>query len=394
MFSSDQELAIRQPAEEFDLLQSVLVLVRHKRLFIGIVVAAALLSIGAAILLPARYTAQARVVPPSSEKNSEAMAALGQLSSLAGLPGDQTQTQAELCAGILSSRVVADAIIDRLHLRQAWRERTQDAARTALADRTNIGTAKSGIVSVEVIDTDPGRAAAIANAYVWELNRNMVRIRSGDAAEHRAFFEQQAQESRAALASAESALRQVEERTGVVEIGPQAQQTLIEQANLQAQLTSREAEASRMATFMTKNNVMILGVQQEIMTLRDQLRRLNGGGLEESPGFGQFPQKGLAYLQAQREVRFRESLYEFTLKQLENARLDEASSTDAVQIVDTAVAPDRRSSPKRGLIVLLGTVTGLLVGVLAVFVCESLRRCALDCNRSSLLQTILKELRA
>jgi uncharacterized protein involved in exopolysaccharide biosynthesis len=353
-----------------------------------------MLSIGMALLLPARYTAQARVVHPSSQKNPESMAALGQLTSLAGLPGDPSQNQAELCAGILNSRSVADAIIDLFQLRQAWRERSQDEARTTLANRTNIGIAKSGIVSIEVVDTDPRRAAAMANAYVRELNDGMVRIRSADAAEHRAFFEKQSQEARAALAEAESALRLVEESTGVVEIGAQAQQTLIEQTNLQAKLTSREAEASSMATFMTKDNVQIQAVQREITTLRDQLHRLNATGLEESPGFGQLPQKGLAYLQAQREIKYREALYEFTLKQLENARLDEASSTDAVQIIDAAVVPDRRSSPKRGLIVLLGTFTGLLIGVLVVFVSESFRRCTLDLSRRALLQSIFKELRA
>jgi tyrosine-protein kinase Etk/Wzc len=179
-------------------------------------------------------------VPPA-QKRAGALAALGELGALAGLSGSESQQQAELCVGVLNSRVVADTIIERYHLKQTYRAGTDEDTRTRLADLTDVGVAKSGILSIAVTDTDPQRAAAIANSYVSELNRNMVRIQSGDAAEHRSFFEKQSVEARKSLAASETALRAVEESTGVVEIGAQAQQTLIEETNLRAQIASREA---------------------------------------------------------------------------------------------------------------------------------------------------------
>src|SRR5258708_9236001 len=74
--------------------------------------------------------------------------------------------------------------------------------------------------------------------------------------------------------------------------------------------------------------------------------------------------KGLEYIRRLREVKYRETLFELLAKQYEAARIDEAKDTAIIQSLDVAVPPEKKSWPKRGLIVLAVT---LLAGLLAVF---------------------------
>ena len=46
------------------------------------------------------------------------------------------------------------------------------------------------------------------------------------------------------------------------------------------------------------------------------------------------------------------------------AKLDEAKEGAMIQVVDPAIPPDRRSSPKRAFIVLISTFAGFMMGVL------------------------------
>jgi uncharacterized protein involved in exopolysaccharide biosynthesis len=61
-------------------------------------------------------------------------------------------------------------------------------------------------------------------------------------------------------------------------------------------------------------------------------------------------------------VKYAETLFEMLAKQYEAARLDEARTAAVIQVLDAAIEPDRKSSPKRGLIVLGATGLGFLGG--------------------------------
>jgi uncharacterized protein involved in exopolysaccharide biosynthesis len=88
----------------------------------------------------------------------------------------------------------------------------------------------------------------------------------------------------------------------------------------------------------------------------------------------QMPEAELEYLRRSREVKYHEALYDFLGKQLEAARIDEGQNAILVQVVDTAVAPESKSGPKRLLIVLVSTTAVFLVACLAVLLIEALRR--------------------
>jgi uncharacterized protein involved in exopolysaccharide biosynthesis len=56
------------------------------------------------------------------------------------------------------------------------------------------------------------------------------------------------------------------------------------------------------------------------------------------------------------------------------AKLDEAKQGALIQVVDPAIPPDRKSFPKRALIVIGATFVGLFIGILVALLQAGFRR--------------------
>jgi len=77
-------------------------------------------------------------------------------------------------------------------------------ARKKLRENTNMDASDEGIVYIAVEDRDPNRAAAIANAYVEELDEQNKRLSSGQATSKRVFLETRLKEIEQKLSRIES----------------------------------------------------------------------------------------------------------------------------------------------------------------------------------------------
>ena len=71
-----------------------------------------------------------------------------------------------------------------------------------------------------------------------------------------------------------------------------------------------------------------------------------------------------------RDMKVRESVLAVILNQLEVATLDTARES-LIQVAEVAVPPEKKSFPKRGLIVLLAAIGGLLISILYVLAKKS-----------------------
>jgi len=97
---------------------------------------------------------------------------------------------AGIYASILESDVVLDALVDKFDLMKAYDEHQyRSKVRAKLLSRTDIQVSGEGVLTIIVEDEDPTRAAAIANMYVEELDRQNKRMSSGQATSKRVFLE-------------------------------------------------------------------------------------------------------------------------------------------------------------------------------------------------------------
>ncbi len=350
---------------------------RRRKIIGATILIAALVSTAIAFLIPPEYTAEAVILTPQETQSSlSTMAQLAGGTGLAGLSlltGFNLHNPADLYVGILESRTIADALVNRFNLKQVYGDRYLQQARKHLARRTSIKAGKDTLIRVQVDDRDSKRAAQLANAYVEELSNRNTTVALTEASQRRLFFEKQVTKEKELLASAEIALRDTQQVTGLVVPGGQAEALIRSASQLNAEILNREAQLAGMRTYLTDDNPRLQAVQRELASLRSELANLERGqqvaGAPEVP-VGKLPQAGLEYLRKYREVKYHEQLYEALAKQYEAARLDEAKAAPLVQVIDNAVVPERKSWPPRLLIVAISSVLAALGASLWVLVCS------------------------
>jgi len=355
------------PEDEISLLDLLLVLAENARLLVFGPLAVGLLALGYAFTITPTFTATTTMLPPQQQQSTAALLAsqLGALAGVAGLGGASgLKNPADLYVALIKSRTVADRVIDRFNLMQLYEAKLRQDARRSLERATKVTAGKDGLISIEVDDGDPKRAAAMANAYVEELSRLTDGLAITEAQQRRIFFEKQLQQAQENLKKAELALGQAGAGESLIRSAPQA---MVEgAARLKALVTAQEIKVSTMRGFLTEQSPEFRQAQRELGALKTQLSQAE----RDQPSAGNH---GAEYLNRFRDFKYQETLFELLAKQYESARLDEAREGANIQVVDAALPPEFRSRPKRAQIAVLTTLaTGMLL-VLFVFFREALR---------------------
>jgi uncharacterized protein involved in exopolysaccharide biosynthesis len=372
---------IKQPGpagedDEISLLDLLIVLAKHKKMIAGVTLGAAVVSAVVALLLPNIYTGTAKVLPPQQSQSTAAML-LGQLGGLAGLAGGSVSIKnpSDLYVGMLKSRTVTDNIVGRFNLQSLYDLDTLVETREELTDNTNISAGRDGLITIEFEDKVPERAAAIANAYVDELDKLTQSLAVTEAAQRRLFFERQLLQAKKDLSTAEVALKQTQEKTGLIKLDDQGKAIIEAVANLRAQIAAKEVELRAMRTFTTEHNPDYIRTQQQLAGLRTELTKLERAQISGAGDIllptEKVPEAGLEYLRRYRDVKYQETIFELLARQFEAAKIDEAKDAAIVQVIDHAIPPDRRSSPNRALIVALTTLLVALATLASVALIEA-----------------------
>lgn len=383
----------KQDADEINLLDLLIVLAKHKKMIAGVTFGAAIVSVVISLLLPNIYTGTAKVLPPQQGQSTAAML-LGQLGGLAGLagPSQGIKNPNDLFVGMLKSRTVADSIIARFALQQLYDKGTMVETRAKLESHSSIAAGKDGLITIEFDDHDPKRAANIANAYVEELDKLSQSLAVTEAAQRRLFFERQLKQAKVALSDAEVALKVTQEQTGLIKLDEQGRAIVEAVAALRGQISAKEVELRAMRTFTTESNPHYVRIQQQLAGLRAELTKLERNQIAGSGDIllstGNVPGAGLEYVRKYRDVKYQETIFELLAKQFEAAKIDESKEAAIIQVVDQAVAPDRKSKPRRALIVILATLVAGLVALLWAFAREASERASRDPGQSARLATL------
>ena len=383
----------QQDEDTVDPLDLLLIVAREKRGILRATAAAAILSGAIAMLLPSVYSAKAVILPPQQDHSglsSISIGALAELSSVGGGSGGLggalgLNNPADIYIGMLKSRSVADALIKRFQLQTLYGSDSVAEAREALEKQVSVSNGTDGLISVVVEDEDAQRAADIANAYVDELEQLTRRIAITEAAQRRLFIERQVGLTQEKLTQAENAMRLTQERTGVIDLDKQGRAIIEAVATLRAQASAKEVQIATMRSYAAPGNPDLIQARQELAGLRAQIGKLEHDELvgdgDIMVATGRMPDAGLEYLRKLRDVKYQQAVYEMLAKQYESARVDEARNSVVIQVVDTALAPDEESGPRRMLIVLLATVFTLLLAIMWTFARLGLQRTQQDAER-------------
>ncbi|GFO59673.1 polysaccharide chain length determinant protein [Geomonas silvestris] len=362
--------------DEINLLDYLIVLLKWKRLILGVTFSCLAFAALLGLTLPKSYRAETRILPPQQGSAGMASQLLSQVgSSLTGLSGVLSgNSQTDLYLGMLQSRSVLDNIIKRFDLKKRYHEETFEAARKKLTKNLRVqADAKSNVIVIAVEDREAQQAADLANAFVTELRWLTKGLAVTEAAQRRLFFEDQLKGSRESLTKAEEGVRGFQERTGTLQVDEQVKAVIKNIAQLRAEIASKEVELRVVKTYAKPSNPDLQKAEETLDGMKAQLAKLEsktGSGSDPLMPAGRMPSVGTEYLRKLRDLKFNEALFEMLLKQYEVARLDEAREAAVIQVIDPAVVPEKSVKPKMASLLAVFGCASLLFSILLAFFLE------------------------
>ena len=356
--------------DEISLLDLLQTIVDNLRLLILGPLVVGLAALGISFAIPPTFTAKTQFLPPQQQQSSASalLQSLGAMGGLASAAAGGIKNPSDQYIGFLKSTTIQNSMVDRFKLQDRYETKFKVDARNALQANTKIAAGKDGIISLEVDDKDPQFAADVANAYVEELRRLMGRLSLTEAQLRRTFFEGKLKESKDALSLADQELRATGINASTLKSSPAAAVEVV--ARVRAGIVAQEVKIAAMRGYLTESAPEVKQAMVELSALRAQLVSAEKA---EPQVAGQSN-----YVERYRNFKYQETLYELFAKQYELARVDEGREGALVQVVDAAQPPERKTKPKKALIVIMATLAAGFALLLFVFIRQALRNANQD----------------
>lgn len=335
-------------------------------LIIGVTVFAAVASVAISLTLTPWYQSTAKVILPSSGSGglSQLIGTLDPAAAamLGASGGDYVRYMA-----IISSNTMRDRVIDEFDLMSVYE--THESPAPVRDTRMLLGQYLSFEIDIEydflaisVLDTDPQRAADMANFVVDELNRINVRLSTENARSYREFVERRYEETVANLDSSMASLQQFQQDHGVVELEQQSEAFLQILSQYRASTFEAEIEYEGLVLDYGEDNPTVRSARNRVEAARAKERALMEGKDPLMPvAFAELPEIGRGYAHVLREVMIYERIIEFARPVLEQAIFEEQREAPAVQVLDRASVPEWKTKPKRAYIVIGSTLSAFLL---------------------------------
>ncbi len=305
--------------------------------FVGTLLAAVV-----AYVWPPTYRAETVLLPPTEEETGFNVSSVIRGLNVPGITIPSRTGPEDVTMAILRSRRIAELLVQRFHLQQVYKVRREEAAVRKLQRNSSFRLGESGTVIVRVEDRDPKRAADLANAYSEELDRFNREIRMTKGRRTRLFVETRLRDTKVELERAEEALRKYGEQHHTVALSADQLSAVESAARLFASQSTLEVQLGVTRQSASESSV-------EVRRLRQQL-------VEVNRLIASLPDLGLELARLVRSVKIQEQVFALLSAQYEEARITEARDVTTVEVLDSAIPPERRVWPRRGLLIGLGFV--------------------------------------
>jgi capsule polysaccharide export protein KpsE/RkpR len=346
-----------------------------------------------AFLIPKQYTSTTQLMPPDTQSPS-GMAMMAAMAAKAGgglgsMAGDLLgmKSSGALFIGVLRSQTSQARLIQQFDLRKVYGQRLVTDARTKLDENTSISEdRKSGIITISVTDHSPQRAAALADAYVNQLNYLVAELNTSSAHRERVFLEERLKVAKLELDDSSSQFAKFSSENNTLDIQQEGKAMLDAAGNIAGEMIAAQSQLEGLRQIYTDNNPRVRSLSARVAELRKQLEKLggtqgNGAGPKAGQTVGQsapmaagmpyptirsLPLLGVKYGEFYRRTKIQETVYELLTQQYELAKVQEAKETPSVKVLDDARVPEKKSFPPRLVIMLLGTLFAVSMSVVWV----------------------------
>lgn len=342
---------------------------------------------------PNQYTATATILPAdsSTDRLSSVLSSLGSLGGLAEQAGGGLKVSVpDRFVGLLKSRTLTEKVIRRCNLmplffpekwdpmHSSWKKTVsvQEAYRKMQRIMTFQVDSRSGILAINAEYSDPIVAANIANNYVIALSNFLENNSLSTAQKNRVFLQQQVSDVQREMGALEQGLKAFQEQHQLVSLDAQTTAAVEAYSNLKSQLIAKEMELESQSDSISSEDVHLLALKQDVVELKKKLQSIENVSSGGWVAFKDAPRLGLRLAQLKRDLMIKQKVFEALTQQLELAKVDEAKETMSFQVIDKAIAPDKKSKPQRTLMVLSAAIASLLLGIVTALGWDKLSKSA------------------
>lgn len=375
--------------DEISLVDAAATLWRRKWLVAGLTLAAAVFSVVYALLQPNKYTATSAVLPVTGSASSLLSQYAG-LASLAGisLPAASSSDPTVKIQAILNSRGFAERLIEDMDLIPVLVKNPekiqQGTPRGAALEAFREGVfsvsvdAKTSLIKLSAKTESPELSRDIANRALDLLQEDLQARTLSASGKNIVLLEQQVNEQELKVRAAQLRLTDYQRKNKL--IAPQTQSSgslQLYQALIQQKI-ALEIELSRLESALSSDNPKIVAAKTQLAAVKKQISDFEKTGGGVGPSMGEAPAALMEYANLSAELELATKLYGGLLASLENLRLQDATEKLFVEVIDRAVAPEKKSEPSRAMICVVGTLGGGFLAVLLAFILEALKKLAVD----------------
>lgn len=357
---------------EVDLEQLVRRLWRQRWVVLGATSLGVFTALAVSFAQPTSYTASTSIMAVENG-SPPGLPALGGLGGLLA-PASREASVTDKLVALLNSRTIVEGAIVHNGLLpvmqpdrpKGWTdEQALYMAQKRLSAATRIETdPKAGTLLIKVTFPAARTAAALANGYVSELETFLKENSLSSAQRKRLFLEQKVAGAAQEVRSLEQQQIAFQEEKKLVSLETQTQAFVQSYTGLKAQLMAKQAELKLQSHSLSRNDIQLIGLRQEVDEIRANIVDLEQNGDGGFVALKDLPKLTARHAQLQRNLASKQKLLEMLSEQLELSKVQEAYESLSFQVLDQAIAPMEGNQSGRSVALPLGGLFGLFIGML------------------------------
>jgi len=336
------------------------------------------------LIYPLTYKSEISVLPPEQGNQSSALSSLLGDNVMSGLFYTSGKSfNSELFVQILKSRTAALFVVRKLNLKDYYGLETEVDAANYLNKQLNILITKEGIIKLNVDvtsslipwlldDKDSLKrfAAVLSNSYIEALDSINKSKLSSKAKRARIYIETQLIITKAVLDSVEFRLMRFQDENKTIALPEQISAAIDAAAKLKTEIIQTEIELGFLETNLREDNQALIALRNKLAELREQYNKMQLGSKDYLLAFSDVPELGKQLSDLLRDVKIQNEVYLLLFQQYYKEKIQENRDTPTIEILDEAIPPLRKSSPKVIFSTVVGSIFIFLIFSLFVVVKE------------------------
>jgi uncharacterized protein involved in exopolysaccharide biosynthesis len=336
------------------------------------------------LIYPLTYKSEISVLPPEQGDQSNALSSLLGDNAMTGFFYTGSKSfNSELFVQILKSRTAALYVVRRLNLKDYYGKKTELEAAHYLNNQLNINLTKEGIIKLDVEvssglipwlldDKDSLKkfSAILSNTYIEALDSINKAKLSSKAKRARHYIETQLISTKAVLDSVEFRLMRFQDENKTIALPEQISAAIDAAAKLKTEIIQTEIELGFLETNLREDNQALIALRNKLTELREQYNKMQLGSKDYLLAFSDVPELGKELSDLLRDVKIQNEVYLLLQQQYYKEKIQENRDIPTVEILDEAIPPLRKSSPKVVFSTIVGSIFIFLIFSLFVVVKE------------------------